>query len=234
MNPSARLPFWGVSLLIVVGMHAAVLFWALFWHPQATPVELTPTAMLIELEPMAPPPTPQQKAAPPEPQPQPKLIEAPKPKLVLQQPKPKPKPIPPQPEVKQEPKPPQDLPQVVTREKESVAPIQAPPQQQRNTGEIDRERALWMAKVQAYLGKRLRYPEREKRFSKSGITPSISLEFTIDSQGRVLSSEVTNSNARSSFGQDIKRQLRRISPLPAPPEKVQTRFLTIPLTFNLK
>ncbi|MBC9252879.1 hypothetical protein A9179_21655 [Pseudomonas alcaligenes] len=233
MTASARLPSWGVSLLVVVGLHAAVLFWALFWHPVATPVELTPAAMLIELEPLAPPPPTPPQVQPPEPQPQPKLIEVAKPKIVLQQPKPKPKPKPqpPKPEVKPQPPAP-----AVAQQEKSAAPVQAPPQQQRDTGEIDRERALWLNKVHQYLSRHLHYPERERRFAKVGSTQAVLLNFTIDTRGRIVASEIKQSGARDSFNRDIQRQLRKASPVPAPPSKVLssgTMPINYPINFTI-
>jgi protein TonB len=235
MSRARRLPLWAVSLIAVIGLHLAMYYVAMLWRPAVTPVLLEPAAMLIELEPVvAPPePTPPQPVVEPEPEPIPEVVEAPKPKLAIVKPKPKPKvkPQPPKPELKPQPEAPK-----VASQQQSAAPLRAPVQQQTNTGEIDRERALWMAKVQAYLSKRLHYPQNERRFNKPGSKHAILLNFTIDTRGRILASEVKQSSARGSFDRDVQRQLRRASPVPAPPAKVLSAgsmSIDYPLNFTL-
>ena len=235
MSPVRRLPLWAISLLAVLGLHAGLYYLALLWKPALTPVLLEPAAMLIELEPVAAPPqpTPPQPVAEPEPEPIPEVVEAPEPKLAIAKPKPqvKPKPQPPKPEVKPQP----EAPKVASQET-SAAPVRAPVQQQTSQGEIDRERALWMAKLQAYLSKRLHYPDRERRFNRPGSKHALLVNFTIDAQGRILASEVKQSTARSSFDRDVQRQLRKASPVPPPPAKVLSgNRMTIdyPLNFTL-
>jgi protein TonB len=235
MSQARRLPLWALSLLAVIGLHLVAYWAALLWRPAVTPILLQPAAMLIELEPMVAPPEP----TPPQPvieeQPEPEIVEVPEPKIAIVKPKPKPKvqpkPQPPKPEVKPQP----DAPKVASQEK-TAAPVKAPTQQQVSTGEIDRERALWMAKVQAYLSKHLRYPDRERRFNKPGSKHALLLNFTIDTRGRILAAEVRQSTARSSFDRDVQRQLRKASPVPAPPNKVLSSgsmSIDYPLNFTL-
>ena len=237
MTPARRLPLWAVSLIAVIGLHIGLYYLALLWKPAMTPVLLEPAAMLIELEPVvAPPqPTPPQPVVEPEPEPIPEVVEAPKPKLAIVKPKPKPKPQvkpqPPKPEVKPQP----ETPPKVAEEK-SAAPVQAPSQQQTSQGEIDREKALWMAKLQAYLSKRLHYPERERRLNRPGSKQVLLVNFTIDAYGRITASEVKRSTARNAFNQDVQRQLRRASPVPPPPKKVlsgNSMSVDYPLNFTL-
>ena len=235
MTPARRLPLWAVSLIAVIGLHIGLYYLALLWKPAVTPVLLEPAAMLIELEPLAAPPepTPPQPVVEPEPEPIPEVVEAPKPKLAIVKPKPKPrvKPQPPKPEVKPQP----EAPKVASQEK-AAAPVQAPAQQQTSQGEIDREKALWMAKLQAYLSKRLHYPDRERRLNRPGSKQVLLVNFTIDANGRILASEVKRSTARSAFDQDVQRQLRRASPVPPPPSKVlsgNSMSIDYPLNFTL-
>lgn len=235
MNPARRLPLWAVSLIAVLGLHIGLYYLALLWRPAITPIQLEQAAMLIELEPvLAPPePTPPQPVVEPEPEPIPEVVEAPKPKLAVVKPKvqPKPKPQPPKPEVKPQP----EAPKVASQEK-AAAPVRAPVQTQTNQGEIDRERALWMAKLQAYLSKRLHYPDRERRLNRVGSKHALLVNFTIDSRGRILASEVKRSTARSTFDHDVQRQLRKASPVPPPPAKVLSggsMSIDYPLNFTL-
>ncbi|WP_394560209.1 energy transducer TonB [Aquipseudomonas alcaligenes] len=235
MSQARRLPLWAASLIAVIALHLVVYYAALLWKPAITPVLLEPAAMLIELEPVtAPPePTPPQPIVEPEPEPIPEVVEAPKPKLAIVKPKPKPKvkPQPPKPEVKPQP----EAPKVASQEK-AAAPVKAPAQQQTNQGEIDREKALWMAKLQAYLSKRLHYPERERRMNRAGSKHALLVNFTIDAHGRILASDVKRSTARGSFDQDVQRQLRRASPVPPPPAKIlsgNSMSIDYPLNFTL-
>lgn len=236
MSPARRLPLWLVSLIVVIGLHIGLYYLALLWKPAVSPVQLEPAAMLIELEPVvAPPePTPPQPIAEPEPEPIPEVVEAPEPKLAIVKPKPqvKPRPQPPKPEVKPQTEP---APRPASQE-QAAAPVRAPTQQQTSQGEIDRERALWMAKLQAYLSKRLHYPDRERRFNRPGSKHALLLNFTIDSRGRILASEVKQSTARASFDRDVQRQLRKASPVPPPPKKVLasgSMSIDYPLNFTL-
>ena len=222
MSPARRLPLWLVSLIVVIGLHIGLYYLALLWKPAVPPVQLEPAAMLIELEPVAAPPepTPPQPIAEPEPEPIPEVVEAPKPKLAIVKPKPqvKPRPQPPKPEIKPQTEP---APRPASQE-QAAAPVRAPTQQQTSQGEIDREKALWRAKVHAYLSKRLHYPDRERRFNRPGSQHALLLNFTIDGRGRILASEVKQSTARSSFDRDVQRQLRQIGQVPQPPEKLLT------------
>ena len=51
MTASRRLPFWAISLALVIGLHAALFFWALYWQPPVIE-EIPPAAMLVELAPL--------------------------------------------------------------------------------------------------------------------------------------------------------------------------------------
>jgi protein TonB len=237
MSQTRRLPLWAICLLVALGLHIGLYLLASHWKPEVPTITLEPAAMLIELEPIpepTPEPTPPQPVVEPEPEPIPEVVEAPKPKIVIAKPKPKPvvKPQPPKPEVKPQP----EAPKVATQEK-APAPVNAPIRsQQVEQNEIDREKALWLAKLQAYLSKRLQYPERERRLNRPGSQHALVVNFTIDSQGRIVDSEIQSSTARRAFDQDVQRQLRRHSPVPAPPAKVLSDgriAIKFPLNFKL-
>src|SRR5690606_8514206 len=89
MKHARRLPLWALSLIVVVGLHIALYYAALLWRPAVTPIQLEAAAMLVELEPLAPPqPTPPQPVVEPEPEPIPEVVEAPEPALAIVKPKP--------------------------------------------------------------------------------------------------------------------------------------------------
>lgn len=237
MSPARHLPLWAISLLVVIGLHLGAYYLAMRWQPPQPAALLEPAAVLIELEPVvAPPPRP----TPPQPQvevePEPEAIpeiEAPKPRLVVAKPKPRveprPRPEPPAPKADPQPE------SAPVEQQQAAAPVRAPAQQS-NPGETDRERALWRARVQAYLSQRLHYPERERRLNRPGSKHDLVLNFTIDGRGRILASEVKQSSARASFGHDLQRQLRRASPVPPPPPGILSSgriSLDYPLSFTL-
>ena len=237
MIPARRLPLWAVSLIVVIGLHIVLYYLTLLWQPKPTPVLLEPAAMLVELEPVVTPPVqpaPPQPVVEPEPEPIPEVVEAPKPRLAIVKPRVNPQPPRPQPQPEVKPQP--ETPPEVAQEEKPAAPAQAPSQQQTSQGEIDREKALWMAKLQAYLSQRLHYPTRERRFNRPGNKQTLLLNFTIDAQGRITASEVKHSTARSAFNQDVQNQLLRASPVPPPPQKVMhgsSMSIDYPMTFVL-
>ena len=54
MSLRRRLPLWTGSLLVVLGAHAGVAFWSLYWKPAPLQLEAAPAAaLLIELAPGA-------------------------------------------------------------------------------------------------------------------------------------------------------------------------------------
>lgn len=232
-----KLPLWGVSLIVVLALHLALFLWALYWRPQAMPVELPPAAMLIELEPLAaapkptPPPPPVQ---PQEPEPQPKLTEAPKPKLAIAPPKPKPKPRPPKPvepkpQLKPQDQPPQDSPPA------PVAAADAKPAaaQQAAVSAPSKATRSWQSQLLSHLARYKRYPEDARR---RGIEGQVRLRFVLDGKGQVLSYALAERSGSASLDRATLEMIRRAQPLPAPPaEMLQNGQLEIvaPFVYSL-
>ncbi|MBT8765948.1 energy transducer TonB [Metapseudomonas boanensis] len=220
-----KLSRWGVSLITVLGLHIALGLWALYWRPQAQPVELPPAAMMVELEPLpapapkpAPPPTPQVQ---PEPEPLPKLVEAPKPKIAIA-PKPKPKPQPPTPKPP-EPKP--EKPRETEPVKESVAAPTTPapsdakpaaPQQAAASAPSD-AKPTWQSKLLSHLARYKRYPDDARRRGFEGVNR---LRFVIDGNGKVLSYSLVGKSGSASLDRATLEMIRRAQPLPPPPREL--------------
>lgn len=225
---------WGLALLLVLALHLGLLFWSLYWKPQAMPALLAPPAMLVELAPLpevAPAPAPAQAAPPPQPEPQvepevvpepqPRLVEAPKPKLALAPPKPKPKPRPP----KAKPRPPEPKPvQPPSRqvsETVSSVPSQGEPaavpsrSQQAAGGAPSRAQINWQTRLLSHLGRYKRYPEDARRRGIEGVNK---LRFVVDAQGRVLDFELVGRSGNASLDRATLQMIRRAQPLPKPPQ----------------
>lgn len=231
-----KLPLWGVSLLIVLALHLALFLWALYWRPQAMPLEVPPAAMLIELEPLAtapkpaPPPPPQIQQE--EPEPQPKLVEAPQPKLAIAPPKPKPRPpqpVAPKPQAKPSDNPPQETPPapIAAADDKPAAPQQAA------VSAPSKAKTSWQSKLLSHLSRYKRYPEDARR---RGFEGTVRLRFVLDGQGKVLSYSLAGRSGSASLDRATLEMIRRAQPLPAPPaEMLQNGQLEIvaPFVYSL-
>lgn len=231
-----KLPLWGVSLLIVLALHLGLFLWALYWRPQAMPLEVPPAAMLIELEPLAaapkpaPPPPPQIQQE--EPEPQPKLVEAPQPKLAIAPPKPKPRPpqpVAPKPQAKPADNPPQENPPapIAAAEDKPAAPQQAA------VSAPSKAKTSWQSKLLSHLSRYKRYPEDARR---RGFEGTVRLRFVLDGQGKVLSYSLAGRSGSASLDRATLEMIRRAQPLPAPPaEMLQNGQLEIvaPFVYSL-
>lgn len=227
MSSSTRkLGLWALSLIVVLALHTALFCWALYWRPVATPVELPPAAMIIQLEPlpapMPPPAPPQPVIAPePEPQPEPKLVEAPKPKLAIAKPKPKPKPRPKPPKPKPEPpKPAEPTPPVEPAPAAEPAP-QADSKPAAPAPAVasapSRAEVSWKSRLLGRLARYKEYPDDARRRNIEGI---VKVRFVVDASGRVLSQEVVGSSGNRSLDRATLRMIRRAQPLPRPPADI--------------
>ena len=231
-----KLPLWGVSLLIVLALHLGLFLWALYWRPQAMPLEVPPAAMLIELEPLAaapkpaPPPPPQIQQE--EPEPQPKLVEAPQPKLAIAPPKPKPRPpqpVAPKPQAKPADNPPQETPPapIAAADDKPAAPQQAA------VSAPSKAKTSWQSKLLSHLSRYKRYPEDARR---RGFEGTVRLRFVLDGQGKVLSYSLAGRSGSASLDRATLEMIRRAQPLPAPPaEMLQNGQLEIvaPFVYSL-
>jgi protein TonB len=220
-----KLSQWGVSLVVVLGLHLGLGLWALYWRPHAAPIELPPAAMIVELEPLpapapkpAPPPPPQVE---PEPEPLPKLVEAPKPKIAIA-PKPKPKPKPPKPKPP-EPKP--EKPRETESMKESVAapttpaPSDSKPaaQQQAAASAPSDAKPTWQSKLLSHLARYKRYPDDARRRGFEGVNR---LRFVVDAEGKVISYSLVGKSGSASLDRATLEMIRRAQPLPPPPPEL--------------
>lgn len=239
-NRDSLLRYCG-GLVVVLWIHAVVIWLALNWSkPQA--IELPPAAMMIAMPPMpepAPPPppkvvTPPQPPAPVEEPPLPKLVEAPKPKIAIPKPaKPKAKPQPPKPVQKEEPK---DEP--VDKEVADAPPSTAPATKSAapapSVPSNSQAKATWQSDLLNHLAKFKRYPEDARRRGQTGTTQ---LRFVVDSEGRVLSYELTSKSGSASLDRATLEMIRRAQPLPVPPKEILSNGvidLSAPFVYSLE
>lgn len=231
------------GLAVVLGVHAAVIIIALNW-PAPKPMELPPAAMMVELpplpEPPAPPPPPKvaqpQPPVPVEEPPLPKLAEAPAPKIAVPKPvKPKVKPQP-KPEEKK-PEPPKEVPQEVaktapTESEKQAAPKPQAPQPPAPPADSQAKRT-WQSDLLQHLAKYKKYPYLAKVRRNEG---TVVLEFTLDSDGKLLGASLAMSSGSSLLDEAALTQVRNASPMPKPPAEMLsggTVKLKAPFNFNL-
>lgn len=208
---------WTTALAIVLGVHAVPLLVAAYWL--GPPINTPPSepAMLIDMAPPAAPPEPPSEQ-PPGPK---QKIETPQPKVErrIETPAPNPEvaiPVPP-------PEPPKP---VVENTAPPVRPL--PPAPRLSSGQ-----PTWQGLVLGRLNQFKRYPAPAQRRRQQGV-PYI--RFTMDRDGRVLSSQLERSSGFSSLDAEAVALPRRAQPLPKPSDDVpgQTIELVVPVEFYIR
>ncbi|MBD1550081.1 energy transducer TonB family protein [Pseudomonas typographi] len=244
MNPTGKQVYrYAGGLAVVLGVHAAVIIIALNW-PGPKPIEMPPAAMVVELpplpEPPAPPPPPQvaqqQPPAPVEEPPLPKLAEAPTPKIAVPKPvkpkaKPQPKPM------EKKPDPPKEVPEQAAKteptESEKAAAPKPAPQQPAAPPSNSEAKRTWQSDLLQHLAKYKEYPRMARMRRNEG---TVVLEFTLDSDGKLLEVAVAMSSGSSLLDEAAVKQVRKAAPMPKPPAELLsggTVKLKAPFNFNL-
>jgi len=217
-----------------------------------TPPEITPGPQMVEAEP-DPPPEPEPEATP-EPEPEPQPVEAPDIKVpdllavpnaaAVLAPPPPPKPV--DKKVEKKPEKPRKVERrkVVERrerraERTSAPPASAAPVAERTaapqngawSASAARARATWMSRLSAHLNRYKRTPPdlpgwHDRRTAR--------VTFTVDRNGRVLSSRLAGSSGISGLDQESLAMIRRADPVPAPPADLAsaTITVTVPVRFD--
>lgn len=88
------------------------------------------------------------------------------------------------------------------------------------------------ARVRAYVESHKVYPRGAKRLRQEG---AVTISFTIDREGRLLSSRIVRTSGIAAFDQEALAVLKRAEPMPKPPRDVtgSTLEMTTQLEFNL-
>ncbi len=91
----------------------------------------------------------------------------------------------------------------------------------------------WQKSLHLHLSKHKRYPGEARN---RGIQGVVTVNFTIDRQGRVTQARVVKGSGSSLLDEEALELLSRASPLPAPPEEMPDKGLnfTQPLQFNFR
>ena len=93
--------------------------------------------------------------------------------------------------------------------------------------------ASWRDLVVARLQQAKRYPSSAEQRHEQGV---VTLSFSVDRNGRVLSRSIARSSGSSSLDQEVLAMIQRAQPLPAfPPAMTQSVIhLTVPIRFSLR
>jgi protein TonB len=250
---------WGIALFAAVAGHAAVAAFALNWTPADSEPPAAPPVLMISLAPIAAPQVLEQQVAPgpqaedstpqeEQEQPQkvvesepdiPKLPEKSEPAVAMLPP--------PMPEPRPETKPtvneqPVEVKKEEPRKKErkvasrAAAPttFDAPRAARANAPAAGAARvpaaaiASWKSKLMAQLNRHKRYP------SGSSNSGTAVVAFSVNRSGEVTSARLSRSSGDNVLDQEAVSLPRRASPLPKPPEGVDSGSiaLTVPIRFG--
>ncbi len=124
-------------------------------------------------------------------------------------------------------------PQRSTANPAQSAPSAEPATQSRATGVSAADERAWQGRVVNHLYRFRDYPADARRSRIEGV---VTLRFSIDATGRVLSSEIAGSSGHASLDGAVRSLIGRASPVPTPPEGLSAakRTLVVPIEFRLR
>jgi len=93
--------------------------------------------------------------------------------------------------------------------------------------------ANWQRSLVAHINRYKRYPAEARAHNVEGI---VSVEFTLDRSGQILSSRVAHSSGSAVLDEEAVALLRRAAPLPTPPQEVPPEGvrLALPIHFRMR
>lgn len=254
---------WGVSLLVVLALHAGLALLLLSRRitmesaaapPAAVMLDLAPLPAAVpadlqrvtEAEPIRPPPEPEIVPLPepeplpvPEPEitlPPPEAIPAPQPAVTLPAPQPKRNPKPRPRPVDHRPLPPREVIPAPPAPAPPVAvPSAAAPPVAPAPSPIAAAaaRANWQSQLLGWLSRHKRYPRPAPDQRQQG---TAYLRFVVDRQGRVLSFRLDRSSGFPLLDEEVSGLIQRAQPLPPPPPEISGERieLVVPVEFSLR
>jgi protein TonB len=227
---------WGIAAAIVLAAHIGLAASYLLLRSANPQGSQEAPAIIIELAPLAVAPASPLDIAPgPEmqeaqPPPEPEVIKPPPAEdsvtaTPVEPPKPKP------PEVKREQrKPPAPRTTAAPRSERDAAKPAAP---QPGSAAASAAMASWRDQLVAHLQRYKQYPGNATARREEGV---VSLAFSMDRNGRVLSRHIARSSGFPDLDEEVLSMIQRAQPLPAfPPSMPQSRIdLTVPIRFSLR
>ncbi len=214
---------WLYALLFALVVHLA-FFLAYKSNQQSGSKETKSTSLVVNLKKITfppyvkPPPIVQPRVEPlPKPKPKEKPIVKPKPILEA-----KPSPI-----VKS-----------VEIHQPTVEPLQYANSAQATNENVELNLSLrrsYESQLLAWLERHKKYPHIARRRNQQG---TVTLEFTINAEGRLLSHKIIQASAHPALNSAVQKMIKSASPLPSVPEELRKNRMkftyTIPVHFILK
>jgi protein TonB len=227
----AELRRWALSIVVVLGLHAAGAAVLMTWQDPLVAGEAS-DAIMVDLAPLAnaaidapddiaPGPKQQETEEPP---PEPEKTEQKLEEKIEVPPSPAPAiaALPPPQELKPERPKPKPLPPV---------PTTTAPQRQR-TASLTVVNS-WHSRIVGLIERNKAYPPAAQARGETGV---VQLAFSIDRQGHVLASQVVRSSGHAALDQETLATVRRAQPFPPPPVDLPgAKFdFTVPVRFNIR
>jgi protein TonB len=215
---------WFSSLATVLALHTVPALIAAYWLGPVISTPAPEAAVMIDLAPLASPPTPLSEQPP---GPKQEKAEAPQPKVEQQPVK---TPLVTNPAVTlptRLPKPPKVEAKQAAPETTAPPARPAPPASRASSG-----RPTWEGLVLGHLDRFKRFP-RDAQFRREQGVPWI--RFVVDRQGQVISSRLERTSRFRSLDLEAVALPKRAQPLPKPPEDMpgETIELVVPVEFFL-
>jgi protein TonB len=91
--------------------------------------------------------------------------------------------------------------------------------------------ATWRNQIVTILERNKRYPSEARSRGEQGVTR---LAFSIDGQGRLLSSRIVASSGSAALDAETLALVQRAQPFPPPPPDLAGSEMTVPVSFNIR
>jgi protein TonB len=89
----------------------------------------------------------------------------------------------------------------------------------------------WQSQIVTILERNKRYPSEARARGEHGVTR---LAFSIDGQGRLLSSRIAASSGSAVLDAETLALVQRAQPFPPPPRELAGSEMTVPVSFNIR
>jgi len=115
-----------------------------------------------------------------------------------------------------------------------IPPSQAaPPKAGAAVQKLRIDASRWQTALAAHIERFKRYPAKARSNGEQGIA---TVAFSIDRQGRLLTSRIVQSSGSPMLDQETLAMLARAQPMPAPPSNISDNklFFVVPVRFNIR